>query len=154
MAYPPHRTTGSVRCQTILGISLNKNTSVEDHISILCNTDTSHGISHCNVDWALTKVASPSLHSDLNKLIMDYLVVEGYKSAAEEFSRETGIPSAVELATIESRMCIREAVQRGDVEEAIERVNDLNPEVSFICLLCFGPSFTSVLDAAHFYLER
>ncbi|KAG8856578.1 hypothetical protein FRB96_006338 [Tulasnella sp. 330] len=60
---------------------------------------------------------------------MDYLVVEGYKSAAEEFSRETGIPSAVELATIESRMCIREAVQRGDVEEAIERVNDLNPEI-------------------------
>lgn len=61
---------------------------------------------------------------------MDYLVVEGYKSAAEEFSRETGISSAVELATIENRMNIREAVQRGDVEEAIERVNDLNPEVS------------------------
>lgn len=67
---------------------------------------------------------------------MDYLVVEGYKSAAEEFSRETGIPSAVELATIESRMCIREAVQRGDVEEAIERVNDLNPEVRS-CSLAF-----------------
>lgn len=63
---------------------------------------------------------------------MDYLVVEGYKSAAEEFSRETGLSSAVELDTIERRMCIREAVQRGDVEEAIERVNDMNPEVRIL----------------------
>ena len=61
---------------------------------------------------------------------MDYLVIEGYKSAAEEFSKETGLISPVDLGTIESRMSIREAMQRGDVEEAIERVNDLNPDVS------------------------
>jgi glucose-induced degradation protein 8 len=60
---------------------------------------------------------------------MDYLVVEGYKSAAEEFSREANIMPAVDFDSIGSRMEIREALQRGDVDEAITRVNDLNPEV-------------------------
>ena len=75
--------------------------------------------------------------SDLNRLVMDYLVIEGFKSAAEEFSNEAGLSVPVELDSIESRMTIREALQRGDVGEAITRVNDLNPEVSmltpFVC---------------------
>ena len=66
---------------------------------------------------------------DLNRLIMDYLVIEGYKSAAEEFSQEANLAPPVDFESIESRMDIREALQRGDVEEAITRVNDLNPEV-------------------------
>ena len=68
--------------------------------------------------------------SDLNRLVMDYLVIEGFKSAAEEFSREADLTAPVDLDSIESRMNIREALQRGDVAEAIARVNDLNPEVS------------------------
>ncbi|KAH7928544.1 hypothetical protein BV22DRAFT_202745 [Leucogyrophana mollusca] len=66
---------------------------------------------------------------DLNRLIMDYLVIEGYKSAAEEFSDEANVSAPVDFESIESRMVIREALQRGDVEEAITRVNDLNPEI-------------------------
>lgn len=66
---------------------------------------------------------------DLNRLVMDYLVIEGFKSAAEEFSREAGLLAPVDLDSIESRMNIREALQRGDVGEAIARVNDLNPEI-------------------------
>ena len=62
---------------------------------------------------------------------MDYLVIEGYKSAAEEFSKEADIASPVDFQSIEDRMNIRDALQRGDVEEAITRVNDLNPEVCF-----------------------
>ena len=33
------------------------------------------------------------------------------------------------LDTIKDRMLIRRAVQGGSVEEAIDRVNDLNPEI-------------------------
>lgn len=66
---------------------------------------------------------------DLNRLVMDYLVIEGYKTAAEEFSKEANLDPMADLDSIESRMSIREAVQRGDVEEAIEKVNDLNPEI-------------------------
>jgi hypothetical protein len=68
-------------------------------------------------------------NSDLNRLIMDYLVIEGYKSAAEEFSQEANLAPPVDFESIESRMDIREALQRGDIEDAITRVNDLNPEV-------------------------
>ncbi|KAI0053339.1 lish motif-containing protein [Auriscalpium vulgare] len=66
---------------------------------------------------------------DLNRLVMDYLVIEGYKSAAEEFSQEASVMPAVDFESIESRMNIREALQRGDVQDAITRVNDLNPEI-------------------------
>ena len=70
-----------------------------------------------------------TLTSDLNRLIMDYLVIEGYKTSAEEFSQEAGLSPPVDFESIEGRMNIREALQRGDVEDAITRVNDLNPEV-------------------------
>lgn len=66
---------------------------------------------------------------------MDYLVIEGYKSAAEEFSQEANLSPPVDFESIESRMDIREAIQRGDVEDAITRVNDLNPEVSRLFLM-------------------
>lgn len=69
---------------------------------------------------------------------MDYLVIEGYKTAAEEFSKEAGLdaPEApVDFASIENRMNIREALQRGDVGDAITRMNDLNPEASAHSLL-------------------
>ncbi|KAH9004358.1 lish motif-containing protein [Lactarius hatsudake] len=67
--------------------------------------------------------------ADLNRLVMDYLVIEGYKSAAEEFSIEAGVQPAVDFASIESRGDIRDALNRGDVQGAITRVNDLNPEI-------------------------
>ena len=73
---------------------------------------------------------------------MDYLVIEGYKSAAEEFSKEAGMESPVDFDSIENRMNIREALQRGDVGEAITQVNDLNPEVS-----CFPCALRHVMPA-------
>lgn len=83
-----------------------------------------------------TTDASFIFSRDLNRLIMDYLVIEGYKSAAEEFSQEANLPPTVDFESIESRMVIREALQRGDVEDAITRVNDLNPEVNMIYHFC------------------
>lgn len=57
-------------------------------------------------------------------------MIEGYKSAAEEFSKEADLAAPVDFQSIEDRTNIREALQRGDIDEAIVRVNDLNPEVS------------------------
>lgn len=68
---------------------------------------------------------------DLNQLVMNYLVVEGYKDAAEQFSTESGLAPTVDLQSIQERMDIRHAIQSGDVDTAIDLVNDLNPEVSF-----------------------
>ncbi|KAI8815076.1 hypothetical protein BJ742DRAFT_782264 [Cladochytrium replicatum] len=45
---------------------------------------------------------------------MSYLVIEGYKDAAEKFSLESGISAAIDLSSIEDRMKIRNAVQCGN----------------------------------------
>lgn len=58
---------------------------------------------------------------------MNYLVIEGYKDAAEKFARESGTSPGVDLRSISERMATRVAIQRGDVQAAIERANDLNP---------------------------
>lgn len=71
---------------------------------------------------------------------MDYLVVEGYKEAAENFARESGMLSTtsgdslsssptMDFESIHNRMIIRNAIQSGDIVDAIERVNDFDPEV-------------------------
>jgi glucose-induced degradation protein 8 len=60
---------------------------------------------------------------------MNYLVIEGYKDAAEKFSNEAGIRPTLDLNAIEDRMAIRHSIQGGNVEAAMERVNDLDPEV-------------------------
>lgn len=60
---------------------------------------------------------------------MNYLVIEGYKDAAEKFSSEAGIKPFMDLNSIEARMHIRTAVQQGNIEDAIDRVNDLDPEI-------------------------
>jgi hypothetical protein len=83
-------------------------------------------------------VLTQTFVSDLNRLIMDYLVIEGYKTSAEEFSQEAGLSPPVDFESIEGRMNIREALQRGDVEDAITRVNDLNPEVRPCSRLAFA----------------
>ncbi|OAE30231.1 hypothetical protein AXG93_4295s1870 [Marchantia polymorpha subsp. ruderalis] len=57
---------------------------------------------------------------DMNKLVMNFLVTEGYVEAAEKFQMESGT---------QHRMAVRKAVQCGNVEDAIEKVNDLNPEI-------------------------
>ncbi|KAG0028073.1 hypothetical protein BGZ81_005027 [Podila clonocystis] len=77
-----------------------------------------------------TKLADVQVdREDLNKLIMNYLIIEGYKDAAEKFSQESGAKPPVNLESIQDRMIVRTAIQRGNIEEAIERVNDLNPEI-------------------------
>ncbi|KAJ3549649.1 hypothetical protein NM688_g5157 [Phlebia brevispora] len=93
------------------------------------HTEPSQKVSIRKEEWERRLHDVQVTKEDLNRLVMDYLVIEGFKSAAEEFSREAGIASPVDLDSIESRMNIREALQRGDVSEAIELVNDLNPEI-------------------------
>jgi glucose-induced degradation protein 8 len=61
---------------------------------------------------------------------MDYLITEGYPSAAEKFAMEANIERRADHSFIDQRVQIRESIHRGDLQEAIELINDLNPEVS------------------------
>lgn len=65
----------------------------------------------------------------MNKLVMNYLSTEGYKEAAENFVQEAGIPSPLDLGTIDARMRIRDAIQAGDIQTAIGMINDLDPDI-------------------------
>ncbi|KAJ8566850.1 hypothetical protein K7X08_002672 [Anisodus acutangulus] len=49
---------------------------------------------------------------DMNRLVMNFLVTVGYVEAAEKFRKESGTD-----------------LHAGNVEDAIEKVNDLNPEI-------------------------
>jgi hypothetical protein len=76
------------------------------------------------------KLAQVSISKDdLNKLVMNYLVIEGYKDAAEKFSQESQTSPNIDLSTIQDRMDIRHAIQGGKIEQGIELVNDLDPEI-------------------------
>jgi hypothetical protein len=51
---------------------------------------------------------------------MNYLVIEGFKDAAEKFKLESKSETLVQLDTINDRMKIRNAIQQGDIDSAIE----------------------------------
>lgn len=69
--------------------------------------------------------------------------MQGYVDAARMFQQESGTAPAVNLEQITDRMQIRQAVQAGRVEEAIDKVNDLNPEVRQHPLLPSGQVATA-----------
>ena len=61
---------------------------------------------------------------------MDYLINEGYPAAASNFAKEANLPSPTEEDSISPRVEIRQAIHAGDIETAIHKINDLNPQVS------------------------
>lgn len=67
--------------------------------------------------------------SEMNKVIMDYLITEGYKEAAEKFKVEACADTHPAHNSLEDRLKIREAVQTGNIEEAIALTNTFNPEI-------------------------
>ena len=79
------------------------------------------------------------VHSDLNRLVLDYLFVEGYKSTAENFARESKTYDECDLEGVDQRTAIRYAIHRGDIDAAIEQLNDLNSEVNFISFQLIFP---------------
>ncbi|PKI84184.1 hypothetical protein MVES_001982 [Malassezia vespertilionis] len=66
---------------------------------------------------------------ELDKLLMDFFIVEGYKEAAEQFSLETGHVPEVDLPNMQLRIDMRDKIMQGDVLGAIELVNEMNPEI-------------------------
>lgn len=61
---------------------------------------------------------------------MDYLIFEGYQTAASAFANEANIEPSGDGNLLEERLRIRDAIFRGDLQGAIEEINDIDPEVS------------------------
>uniref|UniRef100_A0ACD5TRY5 Uncharacterized protein n=2 Tax=Avena sativa TaxID=4498 RepID=A0ACD5TRY5_AVESA len=66
---------------------------------------------------------------DMNRLVMNFLVTEGLVDAADRFRLESGTQPDIDLTSITDRMEVKRAVQAGNVQEAIEKLNDLNPTI-------------------------
>jgi hypothetical protein len=62
-------------------------------------------------------------------LVMDYLVTNGYLSAAKKFVTEANIQMKLDVPSINARVEIVQAIYAGDIQSAIEKINELNPQV-------------------------
>ncbi|GAB2210626.1 hypothetical protein Drorol1_Dr00015896 [Drosera rotundifolia] len=65
---------------------------------------------------------------DMNKLVMNFLLIDGYVDAAEKFYMETGTEH-IDLTKVTDRMAVKSAVESGNVVEAIEKLKVLNPKI-------------------------
>ena len=64
---------------------------------------------------------------------MDYLVNEGYPAAARKFATEANLyPAMGDYSDIEDRMEIKGAILAGNIQVAIEKLNELNCNVSIL----------------------
>lgn len=66
---------------------------------------------------------------------MDYLITNGYPAAAKKFATEANIQLSTDLESIQERVDIRTAIHSGNIQAAIEKINDLNPLVRIICFM-------------------
>ena len=61
---------------------------------------------------------------------MDYLITNGYPAAAKKFAAEANIQPKMDVESIQERVDIRSAIHSGDIKTAIEKLNELNPQVA------------------------
>jgi hypothetical protein len=55
--------------------------------------------------------------------------MEGYPNAAANFSKEANLQPLQESASIQARQDIQNCIHSGDIQSAIETLNELDPEV-------------------------
>lgn len=77
-----------------------------------------------------TDVAPQKLHD----LVVDYLICEGYREAAEMLCADAEMKfpkpdEADNLDTLEARNEIRNAIVNGEIETAMELINKIAPEL-------------------------
>ena len=75
-----------------------------------------------------------TLFSDINQVIMEYLISEGYPNAAHKFALEANLTHEGSKASFEARVAIKRFIMSGRIEDAMESINELNPEVGSFSL--------------------
>ena len=67
--------------------------------------------------------------SEINNVVMEYLVREGFKQTAQHFEQDTGVDPGIDQSVMDSQIEIRRAIESGNVQTAVESVNDLDPGI-------------------------
>jgi len=60
---------------------------------------------------------------------MDYLINEGYPSAAVKFAKEANVTLPVDEESIKKRVDIKDAIHSGNIMIAIDHINAVDPLV-------------------------
>jgi len=60
---------------------------------------------------------------------LDYLTTEGYPSAAAKFSKEANLRPNQEEESVKARQKIQHSIHLGSIQDAIEALNELEPQV-------------------------
>lgn len=66
----------------------------------------------------------------MNALILDYLTVGGYSRAAASFAAEANLDPQQDHESMRIRQGIQNAIHDGKIHEAIQALNDMDPEVN------------------------
>lgn len=85
--------------------------------------------SYTKEQWASRLSETDVSKTVLNYLIMNYLIVEGYESAAERFAQEANIAPTSSVSSMKQRMAIKSMIHSGNIQGAIEKINDIDPEL-------------------------
>lgn len=70
---------------------------------------------------------------------MDYFVREGFPEAATQFSREANIQPQIGTGTVQERVEIKNCIHAGQIQQAIEKIIALEPQVSSDRVLSTSP---------------
>jgi hypothetical protein len=65
----------------------------------------------------------------MDSLVMNYFVVQGYREAAQQLEKESKVAPQVELQTLEDRTCIRSLIMSGEIGKAITSINKLSSDL-------------------------
>ena len=65
--------------------------------------------------------------SCLQKCILFVCLLEGYQEAAEHFQNEASVEPGEDVSTLQERMQVREAVQNGHIENAVQLIDSHFP---------------------------
>lgn len=69
-------------------------------------------------------------HTDLNRIILDFLITDGRLEIAEMFRQEAQLTTELPLdENVHERVQIRDKVVEGEMEAATEKLNDAHPEL-------------------------
>lgn len=79
------------------------------------------------VEWAQGLKSTEVSSTQINQIIMNFLIAEGYQHVASRFQAESGTQPSVPLSSISNRVYIRNAIVDGKIAAATEAVNALQP---------------------------
>lgn len=87
-------------------------------------------------DWVNNIEKSTVKRNEINLLVMDYLISEGFKEAAERFKTEANIETDKDDQTktysetdeqIDKRISVRNAIESGEIQRSIQLINQYYP---------------------------